>query len=412
MKKLLSFILGICLIIPCAFLVTGCKDKEPEAKMETWDGTVLEVSVDDANAEGVITIDSAEKLAGVAAAVNAGETFEGKTIKLACDMDMANRTWTPIGVGHRSTTATPFAGTFDGNDHKIIGLNSGAYATEILAENHKTEEGDIKSSTVYTYHYGFFGYVTGATIKDLELTVNFNCNEANLKGDSVGGLVGYSSGALTITDCEVNGTINGGFDAVGGLVGRAYNSSSENQITITDCENNAEVTALYKAAGILGYVGGSGPFHATIDDCENDGTINSVGAKIDKTNESRFTSNVSGIVIYGWKNNQINTIIVTNCVNKGNLKVAENLVEEETRDQLHHFAYIATRVGNDFNGEYHSYKFENNSNEGKMYFLGEENSYVVCALVDNAKPAYHEEAGEYRYDTVVDEYNNKTNITA
>ena len=78
MKKFLTLMLGICLIIPCAFMFSGCKkETKPEAKIETWDGTITEVSVVDADDEGIILIDTAEKLAGFAAAVNDGESFEG-----------------------------------------------------------------------------------------------------------------------------------------------------------------------------------------------------------------------------------------------------------------------------------------------------------------------------------------------
>ena len=408
MKKLLSFILGVCLILPCAFLFTGCKDK-PEAKMETWDGTTLEVSAADTN--GVILIETAEELAGLAKEVNEGNNFANKTIKLTCDMDMANKAWTPIGIGLRSNLAeaNSFSGTFDGNGKKIIGLTNVGYTP---ADENMVVESDLET-TVYTYHYGFFGYATGATIKNLELTVNFNCNDTNLKGDSVGGIVGFSSGKLTIENCVVNGTIDGGFDAVGGIVGRAYNSSSENQVTITNSVNNAEVTALYKSAGILGYLGGSGTFHATIDGCVNNGTITANGINLTVGSKKRYVSNASGVVVYGWKTNYANTIIVTDCVNNGDIYLTETLSQETGRTNGHHYAYIATRVGNDFNGLNHSYKFENNTNEGKVYYLGEENSYVVCALVANNIPVKDEESGEYRYNldpTTGDEYNNKTNI--
>ena len=410
MKKLLSFILGVCLIIPCAFLFTGCKDKEPQ--MEVWDGTTLEVSAADSN--GLILIETAEELAGLAKEVNEGNNFAGKTIRLTCDMDMASKTWTPIGVGHRSTTATPFSGTFDGNDHKIIGLNSGDYATTVLADEHKALEGDLKYVAVHTYHYGLFGYVTGATIKDLEVTVNFNCDLENLKGDSVGGIVGFSNGKLTIEDCVVNGTIDGGFDAAGGIVGRAYGSTDENIILIDECVNNAKVTSDYKTAGILGYTY-SDNLHVEIDECVNNGEIYATGTRIDKTNAARYTSNVGGIVIYGWKTSKTNTIVVTECVNKGNLyATAAHAPEEENRTEGHHFAYIATRVGNDFDSLHHSYKFQDNSNIGKMFYLGKENSYVVCALVANNIPVKDVESGEYRYNldpTTGDEYNNKTNMS-
>ncbi|MBO5955147.1 MAG: hypothetical protein J6Q13_04210 [Clostridia bacterium] len=361
----------------------------------TGEGTI------DALENDIITIDSAEKLAGVAAAVNDGESFLGYTIRLACDMDMAGKTWTPIGVGLRSASANakPFSGIFDGNDKKIIGLNSGDYATSVLADEHKSLEGDLETE-VYTYHYGFFGYVSGATITDLELTVNFNCNAENLKGDSVGGLVGFSTGKLTINDCEVNGTIDGGFDSVGGLVGRAYNSTADNAVVITDSENNAEVTALYKAAGILGYAGSS-DVCVTIDDCENNGKITATGVNLTVSSNKRHIDIVSGIVIYGWKVSKTNKVVVTDCENNGNIYATATRSEEADRTNLHYYAYIATRVGDDFNEEYHSYKFQNNENNGKLYYLGEEATDAVMALVDNNLPQYSAE----------DEYNNKTNIT-
>lgn len=69
--------------------------------------------------DGVITITNAEQFAGFAAAVNSGNTYSGKTIKLAADINLGNRLWTPIG----QTGPTQFVGSFDGNGHTIYNLN-------------------------------------------------------------------------------------------------------------------------------------------------------------------------------------------------------------------------------------------------------------------------------------------------
>ena len=55
------------------------KDKD---KMESWDGNIAEVSE---AVEGVITIETAEELAGLAKNVNDGNTYKGYTIKFSLD---------------------------------------------------------------------------------------------------------------------------------------------------------------------------------------------------------------------------------------------------------------------------------------------------------------------------------------
>lgn len=376
MKRILSFILGVCLIIPCAFLFTGCKDKEP--KMETWDGTIIEVSSADEN--GVILIETAEELAGLAEEVNEGNNFAGKTIRLVCDMDMANRTWTPIGVGLRSNIeeANSFSGTFDGNGKKIIGLTNGNY---VPANANKSVESDL-TELVETYQYGLFGITDDATIKNLEVTVNFNCNMANLKGDSVGGIVGFASGALTIENCIVNGKIDGGFDAVGGLIGRAYYSANEKKVLIKDSVNNAQVKALFKASGIVGYTS-SNNLHVTVENCVNNGQISVKGYN---KQDTICSSCVSGIINYGWKANKSNTLIVKNNINKGTINACSSL--SASLPNWHSYAYIANSVSEGFDGLNHDYDFRGNTNEGKVYYNGAEATDVLGVTLNQSYPEY------------------------
>lgn len=389
MKKLLSFILGVCLIIPCAFMFTGCKDKEPQ--METWDGTTIEVSAADAN--GVITIETAEELAGLAEEVNEGNNFAGKTIRLACDMDMANRTWTPIGLGNRNILGdetNAFSGTFDGNGKKIVGLTNGRYTP---ADSHKALEGDL-TTTVYTYQYGLFGIVIDATIKNIAVTISFDCDDTNLQGDSVGGIVGFSSGSLTMENCVVNGTIDGGFDAIGGLVGRVYYSTDEKKVSITNCVNNASVEADFKAAGIVGYASADN-LHLTIENCVNNGEI-----KVDGVNLKNiaYQSAVSGIINYGWKTNKNNTLIVKNNVNKGRIESCSIL--SPSLQNWHSFAYIANSVSEGFDSLNHDYDFRGNTNEGKVYYNGAEETNVLAVTHNQSYPEYDSQK----------EYNNLTNM--
>lgn len=86
-----------------------------------WDG-----STTDSDWEGGGTqqdpylISSAEELAGMAAAIN-GNQYRDQHFKLTADIDLGNQPWTPIGTWSGSSRA--FEGTFNGNGHRITGLN-------------------------------------------------------------------------------------------------------------------------------------------------------------------------------------------------------------------------------------------------------------------------------------------------
>ncbi|MBQ7917233.1 MAG: hypothetical protein IJ310_00265 [Clostridia bacterium] len=344
--------------------------------METWDGSVAEVSEADLN--GVITIETAEELAGLAEEVNLGNTFEGVTIKLDCDMDMANRTWTPIGMGNRSSLgeANVFKGTFDGNNKKIVGLSNKGY---VPAEENKVLEGDF-SETVYTYHYGLFGITENATIKNLTVTVDFDCEEESLKGDSVGAIVGFANKGLTIDNCVANGEVEG-YDAIGGLVGRTYYSNQSEQVYIKDSTNNVKVTGLFKAAGILGYIS-SANFYATIDGCVNNGTISVKGVVRSGASQISF---VAGVLTYGWTTTN-NTLIVINNVNNGTLNACETLSQE--LPNVNAYASIGTSTYNQYNKDIHSYNFNANENNGTVYYLGEQVSDALLIVLSQAYPEY------------------------
>lgn len=101
-------------------------------------------------------IDTPEELAGLSVLVGSGDAegakvnFNGKTIRLAKDIDLSGRTWTSIGCGYGS-----FQGVFDGRGHTIEGLGT---VTPF------DEEG-------WSNGYGLFGWVSGrqAVVKNINL---------------------------------------------------------------------------------------------------------------------------------------------------------------------------------------------------------------------------------------------------
>lgn len=241
-KKILSFLIAICLIIPCAVTLAACNDKDP--KVETWNGKVAEVS---AAVENVITIETAEELAGLAKEVNDGNSFEGKTIKLTCDIDLANREWTPIGYGSSSVDATAdayskvFRGTFDGQDHEIKNLKI------------TTFKGGA-SNTEAASGVGLFGSIHGATIKNLDV------ENAVVKGNHwVGAVVGFARASVlddvdvenvaitcTYLDSEESG------DKAGAVIGYIGNSLTSNS-SVTNCSaDDSTVDAARDAGQVIG----------------------------------------------------------------------------------------------------------------------------------------------------------------
>ena len=186
-------------------------------------------------------ISSADSLKALATAVkdNDGKgayNLKGLTFYLANDIELSGK-WTPIS--DVAYPADAFAGTFDGNGHTISGLNGSN---------------------------GLFGFVNGATIKNLKV-------EGTISGPttSIGGIVGKTQGKVTITNCSFTGSVSatnsGSSNAAGGIVGRV----NAGTLKVENCANHATVTAeKASAAGIIGY-GGSNK--VTITNCYNDGAI-------------------------------------------------------------------------------------------------------------------------------------------
>ena len=228
--------------------------------------TVDGVKFDPASIEFTETganIHNAEGLKTMAAAVNTGNDFIGKTIKLTADLDLAGVEMAPLGAfintgGSAAALNAPFRGTFDGQDHTIA--------------NFTTNVTDYKSAA------GFFGYVGGgAVIKNLTLTnptvtgtaytgaligkadkggsyvtiANVTVDGATILsvpakgangefdgGNNVGGLVGVTQYGMDVTGCTVKNSTITGYAKVGGMFGLCCNLNLSGDSNHTVYENN------------------------------------------------------------------------------------------------------------------------------------------------------------------------------
>lgn len=259
MRKFIKKSIATCFIIPCSLSLVGCgKDKD---KIETWDGTIEEVSEAE---DGVITIDTAEELAGLAKTVNEGTDYLGYTIKLVKDMDLANKEWTPIGYGSLnyvgqidSTEGAVFKGNFDGQNHTIhnlkittfskggLGSNSSSAGVGFIGLNQGTVKNlTINKANVKGNHYT--GIITGfnlnATIANCHVKNSVvNCLYANEddSGDKAGAIAGhfakgmYQEDVASLTNCSVEDTkVKADRDA-GQIVGCLSNGATQNSNTST-----------------------------------------------------------------------------------------------------------------------------------------------------------------------------------
>jgi len=192
-------------------------------------------------------IGTAAELAGLAALVNAGtDDFSGKTVTLTEDVNLSEREWTTIGrYDLDPVTGTPtgsaFSGAFDGGGNAITGL--------LLGDPDKR-------------YQGLFGYVSGATLKNIIVAGGYITGYEYL-----GGIAGRAVDSA-FTNCENRATVwavyksAGGNQRIGGNYCGGIVGNGEN-CTVASCQNNGSVGGLRYAAGIAGL------FYGTITDCVN-----------------------------------------------------------------------------------------------------------------------------------------------
>ncbi|MCI5892409.1 MAG: 5'-nucleotidase C-terminal domain-containing protein [Clostridiales bacterium] len=217
--------------------------------------------------------------------VNSGTDYSGIYFKLTADIDMSEKysestgeSWTPIGT--RGNTLMdknddeknkPFAGSFDGDGHKISGLY--IYGTdECQGLFGYTADGAVKNLTVSGYVAGkdCIGGIAGWNSAVIENCVN-ECDVSGAHYDgpteiisaAAGGISGLNQGKI-LKSSNI-GNVNNEYyahanDSVGGI-------SGENWGTVENCYNTGEVSGRFEMGGITGLN------KATIKNCYSTGVI-------------------------------------------------------------------------------------------------------------------------------------------
>ena len=221
-------------------------------------------------AENPYVIDTKGELYNFAKRVNAlADGFEGKHIVLGGNITFGSMySWIPIG-----TSSKPFKGIFDGDMHSISGL----YANSSLDAKNK-------------WYIGLFGYLNGATIKNIQVL------DSQFQGEHYLGTIAGTAINSTIDTVYTNATITATSGSSGGLLGHLSDGTIRNgwfdgRITI---ENQI-------VGGITGLGNGNG-IGANIVDCLVTGKIIS-----NKASGQVYAGGILGIVNAG-------SAKITNCV--------------------------------------------------------------------------------------------------
>lgn len=158
---------------------------------------------------------------------------ENRSVLLCTDIDLTGTGFTGIPI---------FSGTFDGDGHRITGLQLEAEGSNVGLFRYLTGTAVVKnllvSGTVAPGGSGcFVGGIAGSSSGKIE-----NCSfTGKVSGvDSIGGITGVNQLTGVISDCSVEGTVHGSHFA-GGIAGENYGvirDSSNSAMVNTTVEQN------------------------------------------------------------------------------------------------------------------------------------------------------------------------------
>ena len=284
----LALVLALCLsLLPVTAFAEGETQEPQETQIAgTW-GEKANTSWYNEN-ESVFHITTAEQLAGIATLVNAGTvTFEGKTIYLDNNIDLAGIEWISIGtVRGGDCPEYSFCGVFDGQGHVISNLYSHESYIEGADESHNLLRNALFGS-VYN------GEVKNLGVANAEIWIDPKDDSAAGKGilvdwmgkskitncwtsgsiysgtkteKNIGGIVGVTMQGCTISGCYSTATLTGNFtnsegyypdpddlppDTIGGIVGARFDGN----LTVTDCWFDGKIAVNSLQAAVGGIVG-------------------------------------------------------------------------------------------------------------------------------------------------------------
>lgn len=224
-----------------------------------------------------LRISSVEELLKFSENCKTDRYSQGMTVLLDSDLDLSESSFSPIPT---------FGGVFEGNGHKITGLelkNPGSYQGlfRYLQKDAIIRNLTVEASIDPNGSRSYIGGIVGSNAGRIE-----NCRfSGQVTGaDHIGGLAGINEVSGMITDSTVTGNLSGNH-FIGGIAGENLgvirNCSNEAQINDTPAQNNLEIsdvtldslTDSESAATVTDIGGIAGINTGVIRECQNSGVV-------------------------------------------------------------------------------------------------------------------------------------------
>ena len=226
-----------------------------------WNGTRTEAIFPIQN---TYIVENAAQLAWLAQETKQGNTFIGKKVLLAADIDLAGKEWVPIGDSKYA-----FEGSFDGQNHTIYNLTV--------------------SGSKYD-RPGLFGVIR-SKLPETDVVIENVCMENVTITDAPwagGGLIAYmevnDNTRAVVQNCSVTGTVHG--SVIGGAIGIISGGYQQSDVLIQEIDAVCDMETGNRGGGIVGLVQQKGSEWSsikdkagtvTIKDCNYKGTMKGTG---------------------------------------------------------------------------------------------------------------------------------------
>lgn len=307
--------------------------------------------------------------------VSNGNKYTKKYINLTADIDLSDRTWSPIGVNY-----SDFEGIFDGQGHTISNMKF------------KAAQNGYNSKLTYDYQ-GLFGVIrNSAEVKNLTVKGEITITTGNI--NFIGGVVGlaYENSRISNVTSYVNitdgGTAYEQVNHIGGIVGRVGNNQNEKETAghIDNCKYYGKINV--KKASNAGGIVGCAERDSFVTNSTNHGSITGgfVGHIAGVAGAATVGAHVLNCANYGDVTNCYNDCIggvvgyaneyvtINNCLNGGKIS-AKN---DNGEDAVMLGGILGYQYNANFNG------LTNCFNYGTVTALNGSASYTG-AIVGNSK---------------------------
>lgn len=305
------------------------------AVSEAWDGTIAsEYAGGDGSESAPYLIANGQQLAFLSQQVDSKVDYTGVFFKLTADIvlnvdvDDDPIAWNSIGeIEPVDDVPVCFNGTFDGDNHKIVGMyqnNSdqhGLFAW--IGENGTVKNVGVTDGRIVT-SVGYIGNIAGKNYGTISNCYNSIKITSSSDEDYFGGICGYNEGTIEYCTNKAELYLRGGTSSdsirfVSGICG--YNLGG----MISDCSNTGKI--YFSSVDYVAYVGGICGYskEGNIDSSSNTGEIsggNFVGGICPYINSGNIkdcsnTGSTSGVDYVGGICAYINLGSIIACSNTG-----------------------------------------------------------------------------------------------